>query len=111
MYGGKRSGAGRKKGVSNKVTAALRAKLMAGGILPLEFLLGLMRDPTQPLAIRIEAAKAASPFLHAKLQAIVHSGQDGTATPRCIEIRFVRPPERPPSPALPEVRLIESGSR
>ncbi len=32
MHGGKRSGAGRKKGMPNKVTAALRAKLMAGGV-------------------------------------------------------------------------------
>ena len=111
MHGGKRSGAGRKKGVSNKVTAALRAKLMAEGILPLEFLLGLMRDPTRPLAVRIEAAKAASPFLHPKLQAIEHSSKDEDATPQCIEICFVSPPERPSSPAIPEVRFIESGPR
>ncbi len=111
MHGGRRPGAGRKKGVSNKVTAALRANLMAEGILPLEFLLGLVRDPTRPLAVRIEAAKAAAPFLHPKLQAIEHSSKGGDATPQCIEVRFVSPPERPSSPAIPEVGFVEPGPR
>ena len=38
--------------------------------MPLDFLLGLMRDPHSPMAQRLEAAKAAAPFLHPKLSAI-----------------------------------------
>jgi hypothetical protein len=38
--------------------------------MPLDFLLRLMRDPQSPIARRLEAAKAAAPFLHAKLTAV-----------------------------------------
>ena len=36
----------------------------------MDFLLRLMRDPRSPMARRLEAAKAAAPFLHSKLSAI-----------------------------------------
>lgn len=48
MRGGKRPRAGRKKGVPNKINAALREKLMAGGIAPLDYMLTVMRDPKAP---------------------------------------------------------------
>jgi hypothetical protein len=38
--------------------------------MPLDFLLRLMRDPQSPIARRLEAAKAAAPFVHAKLSVI-----------------------------------------
>jgi hypothetical protein len=38
--------------------------------MPLDFLLRLMRDPHSPMARRLEAAKAAAPFLHPKLSVI-----------------------------------------
>jgi hypothetical protein len=43
--------------------------------MPKEFLLNLVRDDTQPLDVRIEAAKAAAPYFHARLAAIEHSGE------------------------------------
>jgi hypothetical protein len=39
------------------------------GVMPREFLLGIMRDEAQPLALRLDAAKAAAPYLHPKLVA------------------------------------------
>src|ERR1019366_10197352 len=41
-------------------------------ITPLQFLLGVMRDPTSPTDLRIQVARAAAPLVHGKL---------GTASP------------------------------
>lgn len=77
--GGKRAGAGRKKGVPNKRTAQVQAAVEATGITPLEFMLQIMRnepiyeDPKlqfEATAMRFEAAKAAAPYVHAKLSSI-----------------------------------------
>jgi hypothetical protein len=59
----------------NKRTRTLLEAAEAGGEMPLDFLLRLMRDPQSPIARRIEAAlgvgakEAAAPFVHPKLQA------------------------------------------
>jgi hypothetical protein len=47
--GGKRPGAGRKRGVPNKVTSTLRERLLASGSSPLEVLVDLYRsaEPTR----------------------------------------------------------------
>ncbi len=126
--GGKRVGAGRKTSALTIRTRAMAEQIIASGITPLEYMIALMRAP-KPEQLKnetladyefrllgwrtqgFEAAKAAAPYLHPRLAAIEHSGQDGNATPRCIEIRFVRPPERPPSPAILEVRRIEPAPR
>ena len=42
---------------------------------PLDFMLRLMRDPNTPDLIRIDMAKAAAPYLHARLQAVTHSSE------------------------------------
>lgn len=80
IKGGKRPGAGRKKGVPNKRTAEVQAAVEATGITPLDFMLGIMRstlpetsDPKialDALAMRFEAAKAAAPYVHAKLSSV-----------------------------------------
>jgi hypothetical protein len=41
----------------------------AGDQTPLEFLLGVMRNPRVPLGLRIDAAAKAAPFVHPRLQA------------------------------------------
>ena len=57
---------------------------MAEGITPLEFMLAVMRstsvhdDPEVQIsrdAMRFEAAKAAAPYIHPRLQAVEHSGK------------------------------------
>ncbi|HEY4037827.1 MAG TPA: hypothetical protein VGM15_03315 [Burkholderiaceae bacterium] len=42
----------------------------AGGKLPLDYLLEIMRGPRQPKRLRIECAIAAAPYLHARLSAV-----------------------------------------
>lgn len=66
--GGPRPGAGRPKGSLNKRSAELleRAK-ESGDELPVDFLLRVQRNDKEDMRLRIEAAKAAAPFLHAKL--------------------------------------------
>ena len=72
--GGARAGAGRKKGGANKVTAEAVEQARSGGIMPLDYLLGIMRDENADEAKRIDCAKAAAQYTHPKLNAIDHSG-------------------------------------
>ena len=68
---------GRPIGSVNKRTMAyLRTN---GGELPLDYMLKVMRDPEMPVDRRDDMAKAAAPFLHAKLQTIQHSGEITTS--------------------------------
>jgi hypothetical protein len=68
--GGARPGAGRKPGAINKATAKAREAAEAGGIMPLEFMLSVMRDETAERSERLDMAKAAAPYVHAKLSSI-----------------------------------------
>ena len=71
--GGARPGAGRKPGGRNKITQEAVAKGNAG-MSPLDYLLKVMRDAGADEARRIDAAKAAAPYVHAKLQPIDGDG-------------------------------------
>jgi hypothetical protein len=66
---GERRG-GRQKGTPNKSTALKKAALSAASadptITPLQFLLGVMRDPQVPTDLRIRVARAAAPLVHGK---------------------------------------------
>lgn len=65
--GGFRPGAGRKKGSVNKLDQEARAKVLAGeDETPLAFLLRVMRTSDDE-ARALDAAKAAAPYVHAKL--------------------------------------------
>lgn len=68
---------GRKKGTPNRATAAKAAELAASGVLPLDFMLDVMRDPAKDFDVRLDAAKSAAPYVHPKLAAIEHTGADG----------------------------------
>ena len=76
-HGGRRPGAGRPEGARNKRTLLLRealresgASLNDGGQAPLEFLIAVMRNEKLDLPIRVDAAKAACPYLHPKLNMV-----------------------------------------
>lgn len=69
---------GRVKGEKNRRTRAaeeLRDRALAGGKSPLEFMLGVMRDPRprkgwsgpEWMRLRTDMAKAAAPYLHPRL--------------------------------------------
>ena len=77
---------GRKKGTPNKKTSEQAKKILASGISPLEYMLEVMRteipddiDPADKallMARKLDAAKAAAPYVHARLASVEvdHSG-------------------------------------
>lgn len=75
--GGARPGAGRKPGSATVKTREIADAAMREGLSPLEFMLNRMRDEEAPMADRQDMAKAAAPFVHAKLSAVEmqHSGE------------------------------------
>lgn len=77
--GGKREGAGRKRGAVTKKTQEIAAKAATEGITPLEVMVGAMREAWErndkDAAARY--AKDAAPYMHPRLQAVEHTGKDG----------------------------------
>lgn len=65
---------GRKKGTPNRATAAKVQEIAASGLTPLDFMLEVLRDPSQEYPIRMDAAKSAAPYVHPKLASIEHTG-------------------------------------
>jgi Family of unknown function (DUF5681) len=82
---------GRPKGSRNGRTRALIEAVQAGGEMPLDYMLAVMRDKTQSPKRRLEAARAAAPFCHPKLTSIEHSGLPDKPPITGIEVRFVLP--------------------
>lgn len=68
---GKKTG-GRTKGVPNKASAAKAKAVADSGLTPLDYLLDVMRNGSD-LAVRLDAAKAAAPYVHPKLSSIESS--------------------------------------
>ena len=64
---GRKTG-GRKKGSRNKRPRELIERIEASGLVPLEYMLSVMRDESAPPERRDEMAKAAAPFVHPRLQ-------------------------------------------
>jgi hypothetical protein len=83
--GGKRPGAGRKPGSKTKKTMDIALAAAAAGESPLEFMLRLMRDTTQPDGTRASMAVAAAPYCHSRLNATTLTGKDDS--PLTVEIR------------------------
>jgi hypothetical protein len=93
MRGGKRDGAGRKAGVPNKRTQEKVAAIEASGLTPLDYMLSVLRDELLDRETRLEAAKSAAPYVHAKLASVdTKLSTDGPLT-----IEIVRFGEAPPS--------------
>lgn len=72
--GGPRPGSGRKVGSVTKRTRAIAEGALKDGLTPLEYMLGVMRDPNAPSARRDEMAKSAAPYLHPRLQTMTIAG-------------------------------------
>ena len=86
---------GRQRGTPNRRTLGLRMGLAAAGVplelaerplrqLPLGFLLDVMADEGQPIATRVDAAKAAAPYVHFRKGLVDTSGRDVPITVRII---------------------------
>lgn len=87
--GGSRQGAGRKPGTATKMNEKARAEAAQGGLMPLEYMLQVLRNELEEGAVRMEAAKAAAPYVHAKLASVEHKGDGGG--PLVLEIvRFAK---------------------
>jgi hypothetical protein len=91
MKGGKREGAGRKKGIPNRASAAREAAIAASGLTPLEYMLSTMRDERQPVALRLDMAKAAAPYVHPRLASVEQAVQVDLQEPSSITVTFVNP--------------------
>lgn len=73
--GGKRNGAGRPRGSTNKVTLDALENVKASGESPLEYLCSVFRATGEDTDRRIKAATAAAPYMHTRFQDIQHSGE------------------------------------
>ncbi len=73
-HGGKRTGSGRKPGAATKLNEQARKQAAEGGLMPLDYMLSMLRDESLEPTARFEAAKAAAPYVHAKLAAVEFSG-------------------------------------
>jgi hypothetical protein len=58
---------GRKKGTRNHASIKRQEQVYATGLAPLDFMLEVMRNEDNPRDVRLEAAKAAAPYVHPKL--------------------------------------------
>ena len=75
--GGFRPGAGRPLGAQNAKTVEQVEAVKASGMTPLEYLTSVYQDVLQEENKRIDAAKAAAPYVHAKLSSVEMTGKDG----------------------------------
>lgn len=72
--GGQRPNAGRPKGAQNKRTIEQVEAVASSGITPLDYMLSILRDGNQAADARLEAAKAAAPYVHPRLNSVEHKG-------------------------------------
>jgi hypothetical protein len=75
--GGKRPGAGRKRGARNKVTLVREAELAASGLTPLAYMLSILRDPEASREDRKWASEKAAPYCHHRLSTTEVTGKLG----------------------------------
>lgn len=81
---------GRPKGSPNKATVQQRKRIEATGETPLDYMLRVMRDESQPGPRRDDMAKAAAPYVHPKQPvAVQHSGEGGGPIRTESTVRFV----------------------
>jgi len=65
--GGARQGAGRPRGSPARLDYAARLDALQSGLSPLAYLLSILRDEARDDKTRIDVAKAALPYCHAKI--------------------------------------------
>jgi hypothetical protein len=96
MARGRKTG-GRQKGARNRATDEARAAAAATGVLPLDYMLSVMRDGAADSKRRDAMAMAAAPYLHPRLSAIDAKLSAGSRNPSAeidaIRIEFVLPSE------------------
>ena len=58
-----------------KLNEKARKQALATGITPLDYMLAILRDEAKSQVDRFEAAKAAAPYVHARLANVEHKGE------------------------------------
>jgi hypothetical protein len=67
-HGGARPGAGRKKGSKNRqAVQQIESLCEKYAMMPLDLLLTVLNDESEPMERRMKAAKAAAPYIHPRL--------------------------------------------
>lgn len=82
--GGARPGAGRPRGRRSDKTLKRLEAIDTSGLSPLEYMLSVLKDEKQPMPIRLDAAKAAAPYMHPRLANVELGGKDGGPIPIVI---------------------------
>lgn len=72
---GEGTGPGRPKGQPNKATKEQVDKAKRGGMLPLDYMLKVMRNSRLRRDVRMDAAKAAAPYIHPRLSSLEVGGE------------------------------------
>ena len=92
MARGRKTG-GRQKGARNRATEEARAVAAATGILPLNYMLSVMRDPAVDHKRGDAMAMAAAPYLHPRLTGIDAKLSPAVAqpSPQKLLLEFVLP--------------------
>ena|ERR1043166_3878499 len=92
---------GRKKGSPNKATIDKQVAAAAGGELPLDYCLRIMRDAKQSRERRDAMAMAVLPYLHSKRPA------DPSPTVDAPVVVWNKPPLNVPDPELEQAEIVE----
>lgn len=89
--GGARAGAGRKRGSATKKTREIADRVAASGLTPLEVMIEAMLSfhSAGELDRAASIAKDAAPYVHPRLAAIEHTGEDGGAIRTVARIELV----------------------
>jgi len=84
--------------IFDNMTEEMRLGRMEGGLMPLDYMLAVLRDPkTQPSKSRAWAAKEAAPYLHKKMPVAIEMVGGDTPQPTKITIEFkdsAKPPKK-----------------
>jgi hypothetical protein len=108
MARGRKTG-GRQKGARNRATAEARVAAEATGILPLDYMLSVMRDAKAEPKRRDAMAMAAAAYLHPKMSPVEAKAKEPERSePSEIRITFVRPRPRPEDDENSEASLAGS---
>lgn len=87
---GERRG-GRTKGTPNKKTAERIEAIEASGLVPLDFMLPVLRDEAESMENRMWAAEKAVPYVHAKLASVEVIGAPDKPLQTITRIELVAP--------------------
>lgn len=89
MRGGRRKGAGRPKGSKAKRHRVVVDEALLSGLMPIEWLLAVMRDPEAEQSRRDRAAEVAAGYLHARpaqVEAVVSRRNGGAVAGETIDV-------------------------